>query len=502
VTCGLDIDHIDMMPENLRDVVGSCLYAGCVQVKGSTSGRHKLLFRVDKPFVSILKEREEGWALRCMTAAGDTHQDVILGDRPGGGTFDLDWPDVFTELPKLPAAFQAIVDAGRQVSQYKREASDIVEVVDGQTVSDIRHALRKFNPESRGEWVSVGLALKCLGDTGWELWEEWSAQSDKWRDGQDDPERIWDGFLPIGGMHYKWIFSEAYKRGWKQEFNPAHVDNFQHLLERVKEAPAANSIFLPHKGHKLLPRSWLVHKVMPRRGVAQVFGEPGVGKTYFMLDMMLSASAGRPFGILKTMCPGLSLYLAAEGELASRVRAWELANECPAPDAFRYAHFSRDLSTPEGKEFVLSNLEAAVKATGKKLSVLCIDTLTAAAPGADENTKEGLGPLLGFFRSIAAEYECLVVFVHHCGKDTSRGSRGWSGLKGDVDAEITISRSMQKHAHADWIVSKMRNGVTGVCGTFELLKQPVGRGAELDEMAEANEVVFSAICKIGDIQEP
>jgi hypothetical protein len=61
---------------------------------------------------------------------------------------------------------------------------------------------------------------------------------------------------------------------------------------------------------------------------------------------------------------------------------------------------------------------------------------------------------------------------------------------------------MQKHAHADWLVSKMRNGVTGVYGTFELLKQPLGRGAEVDEMAEPTDIVFTAVCQIGEICDP
>lgn len=95
-------------------------------------------------------------------------------------------------------------------------------VIDAATVRDLRSALNHLLADDREQWVSVGLALKELGDVGRGLWLNWSQTSDKF---QPSDARTWDTFKPAKTGHAA-VFARAQAAGW---VNPAKT---------VKEVPA------------------------------------------------------------------------------------------------------------------------------------------------------------------------------------------------------------------------------------------------------------------------
>jgi RecA-family ATPase len=104
-----------------------------------------------------------------------------------------------------------------------------------------------------------------------------------------------------------------------------------------------------------------------------------------------------------------------------------------------------------------------------------VDTLAAASPSGDENSKESIGPLMAFFRDMANLHNCCVMFISHRGKDATRGVRGWSGQRGNSDAVIEVSREGNAHS---WLVSKLREGEDGQSEAFALKFVTVGRDEE------------------------
>jgi len=60
----------------------------------------------------------------------------------------------------------------------------------------------------------------------------------------------------------------------------------------------------------------------------------------------------------------------------------------------------------------------------------------------------------------------LVMLIHHTGKDLSRGARGWSGIKGAMHTEMTVSyfQDMRKFE-----VTKQRDGEEGQAWPFRLM---------------------------------
>ena len=105
-----------------------------------------------------------------------------------------------------------VVDRLLPVHSVGREAASAFEVeqVDAATVTDLRSALSAIRSDDRDVWVSVGIALKTLGEVGRGLWLEWSQTSDKWKPGD---ARQWDTFKPTR-TGYAAVFAKAQERGW------------------------------------------------------------------------------------------------------------------------------------------------------------------------------------------------------------------------------------------------------------------------------------------------
>ena len=83
------------------------------------------------------------------------------------------------------------------------------------TVAELRDALTKLDSDDNHEWTSVGIALSSLGETGYELWAEWSATSSRFPGG--DGLHEWDRFY-AERTDYRAVFSKAERNGW---VNPA-----------------------------------------------------------------------------------------------------------------------------------------------------------------------------------------------------------------------------------------------------------------------------------------
>ena len=101
----------------------------------------------------------------------------------------------------------------------------------------------------------------------------------------------------------------------------------------------------PSKPHKLFPlqfigslkadlsNAWLIKGILPKTGLAVIYGSPGSGKSFAALNMTLRIASGQPFAGCKTKRGG-TVYISAEAGLgfkkrvvaASRDRAARLAS--------------------------------------------------------------------------------------------------------------------------------------------------------------------------------
>lgn len=86
-------------------------------------------------------------------------------------------------------------------------------------IAELRDAMTHVASDDRDIWINFGMALKQLGQAGWDLWDEWSRKSDKYD--PMDQVRTWRSFDPRGDIQYPTIFKKAMEADWK---NPRSQD--------------------------------------------------------------------------------------------------------------------------------------------------------------------------------------------------------------------------------------------------------------------------------------
>lgn len=339
-------------------------------------------------------------------------------------------------------------------------------------VAKIRLALSHIPANSPYEvWRNVIWAIASLGWVcGVTVAEEWSATSvDHWHnDGgaaaQKAIAELFDSYAPDRGITVGTLLHYAYQHGMprpERQFNlPFLAAEGTVSNEVTKRFPLLSRDDLD----ALTPLNWLVRGVLPETGVAAIYGEPGSGKSYLAIDIAAHISTGLPNWFGRPVAGRDVVYAALEGGrgMQQRQAAWDHVNGHRA-DRVR---FLLDSFTLFDKTQVIQFIEAVTEAC-EPGTVVIIDTLAQATPGADENSAKDMGLVLQAASAIAKAINGLVILVHHSGKEASRGLRGHSSLNGAMDAVIAVERDRQTNRRS-WRVTKMKDGDDGASGQFEL----------------------------------
>lgn len=233
------------------------------------------------------------------------------------------------------------------------------------------------------------------------------------------------------------------------------------LLKRAKEPPQRFRLLTPADLASLPPIEWRVRGVLPKTGIAALYGPSGSGKSFLALDMLAAMAHGRDwFGCRVTPCEVIYAGLEGEAGISQRVKAHQKKNG-PLPAGFRFLLQSLDIRKPADR----ADLVTAARAAGLSSGVLVIDTLSAACPGADENDSAAMGEIIAATKAIQAELGGLVLLVHHTGKDQTKGLRGHSSLHAALDAAVVVTREGERR---EWATAKSKDGADDQGNPFRL----------------------------------
>ena len=153
-----------------------------------------------------------------------------------GGALPLLDDELRTKLETLCTADKK---GKERAANGERVAAPPSSEVPAQTVTELRSALLSMRSDDRDVWVSMGHALKALGDVGRGLWLDWSATSEKFDPA--DAAQVWDSFNP-SHTGYQAVFAKAQRGGW---LNPASraarvmqddpLEGFEVLVDELPE---------------------------------------------------------------------------------------------------------------------------------------------------------------------------------------------------------------------------------------------------------------------------
>lgn len=217
---------------------------------------------------------------------------------------------------------------------------------------------------------------------------------------------------------------------------------------------------------------YVVRGLLPARGLAAIYGEPGSGKSFLALDLAHAISLGRSswFGFPVQQAPVAYVALEGQSGMAKRVEALEVHTGQPCNDALQFWCRDFHLLSEEHVQFLAAQIVATI-GTG---AIVVIDTLNQASPGADENSSQDMGKMIASAKRVAAIVGGLVVLVHHAGKNRSQGLRGHSSLLAAMDVVIEV---LKMPNHRKWHVAKAKDDSGDIARDFELVAHAVGQDA-------------------------
>lgn len=174
---------------------------------------------------------------------------------------------------------------------------------------------------------------------------------------------------------------------------------------------------------------WIIPNRLPE-GQTWVYGEPGVGKTFVVLDWAATAAA-RGHKVL---------YFIGEGVkgFSKRVLAWRGYHEWASLGDFHVVPMTPQLLDKHSVE----SFNEVIKKYQPDLIV--IDTFARAAVGADENSAKDVGKVISVLDTVFRVHDCSSIVVHHSNK--SGGSeRGSGAIRGAADATWEV---MPDYSHS------------------------------------------------------
>ena len=231
----------------------------------------------------------------------------------------------------------------------------------------------------------------------------------------------------------------------------------------------------------VLGGNWIVKRVIPADGFVSVIGEPGCGKSFFVLDLSCHIAAGLEWCGRKVK-QGLVIYLAAEGQRGqmNRVEAWKREH---GVEDMPFALIPVAINLRDEKADVpklIQTIEVAIAASGLPLSMLVIDTLNRSFGGGDENG-EDMGQYVVNADKVRAHFKCTTAHVHHIPKSGDLTERGHGSLRGAIDTSLGIQNDPET-GRRTLICLKQKDGEDGWKMGFTLKSVVLGQDEDGEDV--------------------
>jgi hypothetical protein len=238
-------------------------------------------------------------------------------------------------------------------------------------------------------------------------------------------------------------FAESDLSSKPTDFNDLHVlqgiDAVKEQIERVA-LPAIDKLafeFSRADSLELTEIKWVVDDYIEADSLAQVFGDPGGGKSFVAIDLACCVATGKPWHG-HDVKQGSVFYIAGEGHngLARRLKAWQIGNGTSLAGVPLYkSHRAAQLYDATEAAVVAEAIKELSAEANCIPSMIVIDTL-ARNHGGDENSTQDMNAFIQHLDVYLRQpWKCCVMVVHHSGVADKDRSRGSTALKGALDAE-------------------------------------------------------------------
>lgn len=234
----------------------------------------------------------------------------------------------------------------------------------------------------------------------------------------------------------------------------------------------------------------LIKGLIPRAGLAVIWGPPKCGKSFWIFDLMLHVALGWEYRGRRVQ-QGPVVYCAFEGQfgIQARVEAFRLKHlsEDPEPIPFYLEGLTLDLVQDHLE--LISAIRRHLAAT--KPVAIVLDTLNRSIRGS-ESKDEDMSAYIAAADAIREAFDCVVIIVHHCGVNGDR-PRGHTSLTGAIDVQLKVTRDDTDNIIVE--VELAKDGPQGDRVTSRLESFEVGQD-------EDGESITSCVVIPGEAQAP
>ncbi len=214
--------------------------------------------------------------------------------------------------------------------------------------------------------------------------------------------------------------------------------------------------------HPRLDGQWMVDGLLPESGLAVLYGPSGTGKTFLALDLAMTVSGKKTKWAGRSVFGGSVIYAPLEGEngIQNRISAYTRSQKVD-----NSLWIARRPILLDQKSDILGPLVSCQEYIGKdapQIRMLVLDTLARFMSGHDENNSSDMSRAIRALENISRQLRCLVLVVHHSGKDGDRGPRGHSSLRAAASTVLKVKKTKDSYRLE---LEKQRDGRGG--DTFE-----------------------------------
>ncbi|WP_419830614.1 AAA family ATPase [Methylobacterium sp.] len=233
--------------------------------------------------------------------------------------------------------------------------------------------------------------------------------------------------------------------------------------------------------------TWLIEGLLPASGFGVVYGPPKSLKSFLLADALFHVAMGRTWAGRDVM-QGAVVYVTGEGVEGFKRRLIAMRRHYAVEGhrvPFLMIPVAPDLGHACGDDVVLvDSIKAYLASIGSPpVRAVAIDTLARTMKGADENAAKDITAFVDNCERIGVALSCIVVGVHHAGKDVAKGARGSNALDGAVDVMWSVEKGEVSSTAS---IHHMKDGEAGASWQFRLLPVVVREGgAEVQEVRSA-----------------
>lgn len=238
---------------------------------------------------------------------------------------------------------------------------------------------------------------------------------------------------------------------------------------------------------------WLIKGILTRAERSMMAGASQSGKSFLAIDMAMAIARGVDFFGRRVLRGGV-VYQAGEGGrgVKKRLRAYRKFHGLDPAEKLPFVLLPSpvDLYASEDMtEALIAEIRHWSSTFPIPLELVVIDTLSAATPGADENSSKDVGPVLARCERIATALNTHVMIVHHMNAEGSK-PRGHTSIFANLDNVITVTKIDGMHDHSnpngrgrqirEARVTKQKDGEDGQSWRFTLPSVELGVDADGD----------------------